>query len=627
MHFKKQDLIKSQIMQLINHLGTSSWIHPLNPFLFIIIKKSKKNQHRGKPFLYGKHQKKQNIHFNLNYNKMKINSNKNLFFNQMYKPKMIENQQDFCCSKGHKLPVVTIALDPKLSRNQRLMCTECLENTYIDYKVVGLKKVIQEIEEKWIKKMETVENIMQNQFKLIESLNNIVVQMKSHLLQQLDQLIAIIIEWIKNLKQQRSSYTQYSFFEEFEIIFLNQNKVDTTLQIQEIQKTNFSWSSKFNSKIKQFNSFVGYDKCMELLVCLELGSQKFTLNDQQEQINIQNKNQEIESLNTKIKIPSSEIIQSSHQSNFKSFNYQIVEECQFSQSELCFALAIDKDCSTLVAGCESLIKVFEFNKGIIKQIQTLTKHKDSVFTLNFMQKSKQFISGSRDKSIIIWKYQKNLWSYQQILNGHNNSIQCLVVNNNEDLIISGSEDKTIKFWIKKNEWMCQQTIDDHSNRILGLKLSHVEMIKIQQQQNNQDRIQSGKQYKRLKLNSMDIEYVCFIDNNMFTFSQRDKEQISVFEMNPNNKQFTKTRDITIKCGKDNFSRFPQQYINSKCILVSKNGEYVNLIRKQQNGEFRTEQSIHFGINCLYGVMSDDGEYLITWDDKSNIIQIRRYKEQ
>ncbi|CAD8191342.1 unnamed protein product [Paramecium pentaurelia] len=152
-----------------------------------------------------------------------------------------------------------------------------------------------------------------------------------------------------------------------------------------------------------------------------------------------------------------------------------------------------------------------------------------------------------------------------------------------------------------------------------IELSHVEMIKIQQQQNNQDRIQSGTEQYGYR--------VCFIDNNMFTFSQRDKEQISVFEMNPNNKQFTKIRDITIKSGKDNVSRFPKQYINSKCILVSKNGEYVNLIRKQQNGEFRTEQSIHFGINSLYGVMSDDGEYSITWDDKSNIIQIRRYKEQ
>ncbi|CAD8214283.1 unnamed protein product [Paramecium pentaurelia] len=164
-----------------------------------------------------------------------------------------------------------------------------------------------------------------------------------------------------------------------------------------------------------------------------------------------------------------------------------------------------------------------------------------------------------------------------------------------DLIISGSEDRTIKFWIKKNEWLCQLTIDDCSNRVLGLSLNQQKnrVVSCGNDQpiliiENQVRLQSGKQYKRFKLNN----------NNMFKFSQRVKEQISVFGMNPNNEQFTKTRDITIKCVQDNFSRFSYQYINSKCILVSKNGEYVNLVRKQQNGGFQTEQSIHFGINSL-----------------------------
>ncbi|CAD8111487.1 unnamed protein product [Paramecium primaurelia] len=113
---------------------------------------------------------------------------------------------------------------------------------------------------------------------------------------------------------------------------------------------------------------------------------------------------------------------------------------------------------------------------------------------------------------------------------------------------------------------------------------------------------------------------------MFTLSQTDQEYISVFETNNINKQFTKTRDITIKCGSDANCLFPQQYVNSKCILLSKNGEYVNLIRKKQNGEFLTEQSIHLGTNDLFGGMSEDGQYLITWDTQARQIQIWRYHE-
>ncbi|CAD8204324.1 unnamed protein product [Paramecium pentaurelia] len=552
----------------------------------------------------------------------------------MLKPKMIENQKEFQCSKGHNLPVITVALDPKLPRDQRLLCTECLDDTDQDAKMVGLKKIISLIEENQVKKMEKVENIITNQLKLVESLHGIVDQMKSYVIQQLNQLITIMMDWIQNLKQQGSQYSQYSFYEELEIMFINQNKTDDHLQlfIKDIQKTNICWTSKFNPKLEQFNQFEQYNKCKELLSCLLLGSQNFNQSEQKQVINIE-QNKEIECLNSKLNIKEQQTIQSTHSINLKPFNYQIIQQSSISQSDWCYAIAFDNDCSTLVAGCYSKIKVYEFKQGIIKEIQTLNEHKDFVYTLNFMKKSKQFISGSVDKSIRIWKQNQNyLWSSLQILNGHNGVITCLVLNINEDLIISGSYDNTIKFWIKKNEWLCQQTITDHSRSVYGLSLN--------QQQNrivscgndkliliieNQGQNTEWKVIQKININNCGYR-VCFIDNNMFTLSQRDQEQISVFEMNNINKQFTKTRDITIKCGSDGECLFPQQYINSKCILLSKNGEYVNLIRKKQNGEFLTEQSIHFGTNYLFGGMSEDGQYLITWDKQSHQIQIRKYHE-
>ncbi|CAD8167940.1 unnamed protein product [Paramecium octaurelia] len=87
---------------------------------------------------------------------------------------------------------------------------------------------------------------------------------------------------------------------------------------------------------------------------------------------------------------------------------------------------------------------------MIKQTQILGEHKDLVYTLNFMKKSYQFISGSCDKSIIIWQQnENNQWVSKYILNGHCNIIYCLLLNSNEDLIVSGSEDNTIKFWMKR----------------------------------------------------------------------------------------------------------------------------------------------------------------------------------
>ncbi|CAD8178367.1 unnamed protein product [Paramecium octaurelia] len=194
-----------------------------------------------------------------------------------------------------------------------------------------------------------------------------------------------------------------------------------------------------------------------------------------------------------------------------------------------------------------------------------------------MKKSNQFKSGSYDSYMITWQlYQNNYWIPLYKLNGHIGYIYCLILNNNEDLIVSGSRDNTINFWMKKNELPCYQTIKDHSSSVYGLSLN--------QQQNKvvscgQDKLilimeQQGQNKEWIVIQKITIEKcarrVCFIDNNMFALSLDGKEEINIFEMNSIYQQFTKTTDIHVKCGSDGNCLFPQQYINSKCILVSKN---------------------------------------------------------
>ncbi|CAK87555.1 unnamed protein product, partial (macronuclear) [Paramecium tetraurelia] len=159
------------------------------------------------------------------------------------------------------------------------------------------------------------------------------------------------------------------------------------------------------------------------------------------------------------------------QLTLNQFQYQLLPN-SIKQQQFCCAIATNKDCSIVVAGCDNTIKVFEFKSEVLIQTQLLSEHTKGVLTLNFMKKSNQFISGSDDKLIIIWIMNpSNQWVCQYKLIGHNSNIYCLVLNNNEDLIISGSYDKTIKFWITKNEWLCQQTITDHNGCVYGLSLN------------------------------------------------------------------------------------------------------------------------------------------------------------
>ncbi|CAD8137765.1 unnamed protein product [Paramecium octaurelia] len=95
------------------------------------------------------------------------------------------------------------------------------------------------------------------------------------------------------------------------------------------------------------------------------------------------------------------------QQNLKPFTYQLIQQNSYQQNEKCFIIAFNKDCSMLFAACKSEIKVLEFKLGILKQVQLLSEHTGPVFTLNFMKKSVQLISGSADLQIIIWERNQN----------------------------------------------------------------------------------------------------------------------------------------------------------------------------------------------------------------------------
>ncbi|CAD8085715.1 unnamed protein product [Paramecium primaurelia] len=338
----------------------------------------------------------------------------------------------------------------------------------------------------------------------------------------------------------------------------------------------------------------------------------------------------------KQKISQPIIIDHQHQLNLKSFTYNLLQSKSIKQSENCQAIAINKDNSIVLAGCNKLIKVFKFQQEILKQTQLLNEHTGDVTTLNFMQKQNQFVSGSQYGQIIIWSMNENIqWVCQQKLNAHSQYINCLVISNNEQFIISGSNDKTIKFWYQQcQQFLCQQTILDHTQNVEGLSLNDLQNRLISCGYDNLiliiERLSQDQKWnvvQRIQVQQFGRR-ICFIGDNVFTFQPTLKQHMHVYEMNSTNKQYSKTKEIDVKSGYNGCDYwFPQQFIKKKSLVVNKNGQNVNLIRKNQNGDFITQQSIDFGHNNIYGQMSEDGEYLMTWDEKSKEIQIRKYYQE
>ena len=74
-----------------------------------------------------------------------------------------------------------------------------------------------------------------------------------------------------------------------------------------------------------------------------------------------------------------------------------------AQKEKCLATAFNKDNSIMISTSEEQIKVWKFANGVLNIFQILKGHDKEVTCLYFSRKNNWFISGSRDKTLRIWK--------------------------------------------------------------------------------------------------------------------------------------------------------------------------------------------------------------------------------
>ncbi|CAD8198841.1 unnamed protein product [Paramecium pentaurelia] len=493
-----------------------------------------------------------------------------------------------CTKADHRdLQIIGVCSDPQCQQ-QRPYCNFCLPIHFLH-----LNKLIpQELLNEWIQvRMECINNvqvIISQCNKDLESIRKLFNPYFNFNLEKLNELeISKIDQLIKGLCQ----------IEIFEQLLLQQFS-QLALQLQQI-------AMDFKDLMKNQYS-------------------RIYLQEQQSSI-----------ITPLIQQQSSNHISQYQQQSVKSLKFNRLKSNSIKQDGRCYAIAFNNDDSFILIGCREKIKVFQHEKGNLKEIQLLNEHKRDVSTLNFMKKTNHFVSGSGDQIIIIWQpNQINQWNCLQKLDGHLNWISCLVLNKEDSLIISGSEDKTIKFWEKQNEFQFQQVITDHLGEVFSLSLNKQENKLISSSKDKsifviEKQSLNNKWFIIQKIQLDQYGYrLHFITNQQFIFQPYLKKKMYIYELDINNNLYIKKQEQFVSCGSEVDNRFfPLQYKRLKQILINKNGKSINVMRIQENGEFRIEQIIEFGSCDNYGQLSQDGNYLVTWDSSSRQIQIRICQEK
>ncbi|CAD8093512.1 unnamed protein product [Paramecium sonneborni] len=319
----------------------------------------------------------------------------------------------------------------------------------------------------------------------------------------------------------------------------------------------------------------------------------------------------------------------------KSNKYELIYGCTIKQYQWCGAISFSSDNERVVIGCKNKLKIYQFSSQMLKLLQTYNCHTLDVNTINIFKKPNNMISGSEDKQMILWSLiNGNSKKYINKQKGKDSQILSVILNEREDQIISGSSN--IKIWKLQNGWSCLQTISDHKDFVWALCINqngnqllstgYDKLLIIFQLIKD---INQNKKWIQIQKIEGDGFRLCWINDQLFTFQKYCKEQLSLYQKYNSSQNFRKIKNIYINNNSTQcYGFFPQKYIKEKNILVNKNGRTVNILSKQENEDFILDQAIQFNDYYIQGNLSDDGEYLITWEGGkkgSFEIQIRKYQ--
>ena len=161
----------------------------------------------------------------------------------------------------------------------------------------------------------------------------------------------------------------------------------------------------------------------------------------------------------------------------------------------------------------SIIKIYDINFNLLQQIE-ISNNSNIKLSYSDIYDENNFVTSSKDKSIIIWIKNKTNNQYQInkiINNAHNDSINKVIYTSKGNLI-SCSNDGLIKIWeINNGEYKNIQTLN-HNNKINSLLLLEDKNILIS----------SGNGIKFWNLTNNNI---IFSIDNIFTYSKNGLEII------------------------------------------------------------------------------------------------------
>ncbi|CAD8193354.1 unnamed protein product [Paramecium octaurelia] len=317
--------------------------------------------------------------------------------------------------------------------------------------------------------------------------------------------------------------------------------------------------------------------------------------------------------------------------NFWTLVIQICHNyMKLNQSDVkCYAIVFDTSGQIMVSTKQNDINVWMFQNGKMKLVKLLQGHTHLIQCLVYIKKQHSFISGALDKSIRCWQQQdQSNWNSSQPYQQHTDYIMCIVLNSNEDLLFH----KSIKAWkvdFNQNKLAFLYSLDRHDDYVISLSLNQLEnyLVSCAFEKNQiiiwQRRGDNNKfEFRYFVKQSVQEQghKVKFIKENQFIWITGGItiDKLYVFELIKGVYQENQEKSFQLVTNNQNVDecRFPIMYNKEKDFIVLRHKNYIYIIREIKDGKFKKVCQLNFDAYSIYGTITNNGQYLVFWDEKN-----------
>lgn len=120
------------------------------------------------------------------------------------------------------------------------------------------------------------------------------------------------------------------------------------------------------------------------------------------------------------------------------------------------------------------IYIFDSQKKDYTFLQVLRRHAARIVCITVSSDNNIIITGSQDKSAMIWQFNGTFFILKQVLRGHNSGVRSIAISQDNQMIITGSDDSTLRVWQLSPTgllYQCTQVLNGHSEAVYSIDIS------------------------------------------------------------------------------------------------------------------------------------------------------------